>query len=130
MHQSIDRFFAYLLENTKGALPAWLSKVQVNILPVNNKYHSDYANYVKKRLEENLLTNNKYNNINKILNDEVSKFLSLYFNATNYTSDIQKLKEDIKAYNDLNIKYDKYIKDSNENNDNEIYNYLINKTQK
>ena len=50
---SIDRFFAYLLENTKGALPAWLSKVQVNILPVNNKYHSDYANYVKKRLEEN-----------------------------------------------------------------------------
>lgn len=50
---SIDRFFAYLLENTKGALPAWLSKVQVNILPVNNKYHGDYANYVKKRLEEN-----------------------------------------------------------------------------
>lgn len=98
------------------------------------KFKNDYDRYkeIKKRLEENLLTNNKYNNRIETLNDEISKFLSLYFNATNYTSDIQKLKEDIKAYNDLNIKYNNYIKDSNENNeaikeiDIEIFNILSN----
>ncbi len=40
---SIDRFIAYYLEETKGALPLWLSPVQVNIIPVNNQYHLDYA---------------------------------------------------------------------------------------
>ena len=50
---SIDRFVAYLLENTKGALKTWLAPVQVNILPVNNNYHLDYANEVKKLLELN-----------------------------------------------------------------------------
>ncbi|MDD5979481.1 MAG: threonine--tRNA ligase [bacterium] len=50
---SIDRFVAYLLENTKGALKTWLAPIQVNILPVNNNYHLDYANEVKKLLELN-----------------------------------------------------------------------------
>ena len=50
---SIDRFIAYLLENSKGALKCFLSPVQVNILPVNNNYHLDYANEVKKILELN-----------------------------------------------------------------------------
>jgi len=40
---SIDRFIAYYLEETKGSLPTWLSPVQVNILPVNNAYHKEYA---------------------------------------------------------------------------------------
>lgn len=40
---SVDRFIAYYLEETKGALPTWLSPVQVNILPVNNDYHLKYA---------------------------------------------------------------------------------------
>jgi threonyl-tRNA synthetase len=38
---SIERFIAILLENTGGALPAWLSPVQAIILPIterNNKY--------------------------------------------------------------------------------------------
>ena len=50
---SIDRFIAYLLENSKGALKCFLSPVQVSILPVNNNYHLDYANDVKKILELN-----------------------------------------------------------------------------
>ena len=50
---SIDRFIAYLLENSKGALKCFLSPVQVSILPVNNNYHLDYANEVKKILELN-----------------------------------------------------------------------------
>ena len=40
---SIDRFIAYYLEETKGALPLWLAPTQINILPVNNEYHLEYA---------------------------------------------------------------------------------------
>lgn len=49
---SIDRFIAYYLEETKGALPVWMSPVQVNILPVNNKYHEEYAKEVYNKLIE------------------------------------------------------------------------------
>ncbi len=40
---SLDRFIAYILEETKGHLPLWLSPVQINILPVRNEYHLEYA---------------------------------------------------------------------------------------
>lgn len=50
---SLDRFIAYLLEETKGALPLWLSPVQVNVIPVNNKYHLDYAKELYELLKEN-----------------------------------------------------------------------------
>lgn len=33
---SLDRFMAYILEETKGNLPTWLAPVQVRILPVKN----------------------------------------------------------------------------------------------
>ena len=33
---SIDRFMAYILEETKGNLPTWLAPVQVKILPIKN----------------------------------------------------------------------------------------------
>ncbi len=48
---SLDRFMAYIIEETKGAFPLWLSPVQVNILPVNNEYHLEYAKEVKEWLE-------------------------------------------------------------------------------
>lgn len=49
---SIDRFFAYYLEERKGALPLWLSPVQVSILPVNNEYHLEYAKKVESMLRD------------------------------------------------------------------------------
>lgn len=49
---SLDRFMAYILEETKGALPLWLSPTQVNIIPVNNEYHLEYAKILKEKLEE------------------------------------------------------------------------------
>ncbi len=49
---SIDRFIAYYLEETKGALPLWLSPVQVNIIPVNNTYHLEYATKIFTDLKE------------------------------------------------------------------------------
>ena len=50
---SLDRFLAFLLEETKGALPLWLSPVQVNIIPVNNEYHLRYACEIENILREN-----------------------------------------------------------------------------
>ena len=50
---SLDRFLAFLLEETKGALPLWLSPVQVNIIPVNNEYHLRYSKEIENMLREN-----------------------------------------------------------------------------
>src|SRR5574344_44388 len=50
---SLDRFIAFLLEETKGILPLWLTPVQVNILPVKNEFHLEYASKVKEALENN-----------------------------------------------------------------------------
>ena len=49
---SLDRFMAYILEETKGALPTWLSPVQVNIIPVNNNYHLEYAKEIYKMFKD------------------------------------------------------------------------------
>ena len=49
---SLDRFMAYILEETKGALPVWLSPVQANIIPVNNEYHLEYAKELFALLEK------------------------------------------------------------------------------
>ena len=40
---SLERFFGIIIENLGGAFPTWLAPVQVNLLPVNNNYHLDYA---------------------------------------------------------------------------------------
>ena len=50
---SLDRFIAFLLEETKGALPVWLAPVQVKVLPVNNEYQGEYAKEVYNFLKEN-----------------------------------------------------------------------------
>lgn len=55
LHRAIfgtfDRFTAFILEETKGALPLWLSPVQLNIIPVNNEYHLEYAEKLKNELD-------------------------------------------------------------------------------
>ena len=50
---TFDRFTAFVIEETKGAFPLWLSPVQVNIIPVNNELHLDYCYEIKNILEEN-----------------------------------------------------------------------------
>ncbi len=49
---TFDRFTAFLMEETKGAFPLWLSPVQVNIIPVNNDYHLEYSKEVYKELDD------------------------------------------------------------------------------
>jgi threonyl-tRNA synthetase len=47
---SLERFIGALIEHYAGALPVWLSPVQVQIVPVTEKQH-DYALEVMKSLE-------------------------------------------------------------------------------
>ncbi len=49
---SLDRFIAYILEEYKGALPLWLSPIEINIIPVNNEYHLEYAKKIYELLKK------------------------------------------------------------------------------
>ena len=49
---TFDRFTAFLLEETKGSLPIWLSPTQVNIIPVSNEHHLDYCREIESLLKE------------------------------------------------------------------------------
>ena len=46
---SLDRFMAYLIEETMGAFPAWLAPVQVKVLPVTDRA-GEYADQVEAKL--------------------------------------------------------------------------------
>ncbi len=50
---SLDRFIAFLLEETKGFLPLWLAPNQVKIIPVNNEYHLEYSKEILSQLKQN-----------------------------------------------------------------------------
>ena len=50
---SMERFIGILIEHYAGAFPLWLAPLQVNIIPVNNEYHLDYANVIKELLIDN-----------------------------------------------------------------------------
>ena len=52
IYGSIERFIGILIEHYGGAFPLWLSPVQINIIPVNNEYHLEYANKVSEMLKE------------------------------------------------------------------------------
>ncbi len=49
---SYERFMVLLLEQFKGVLPIWLSPVQVNIVPVNMKYHDEYCKKIFEILND------------------------------------------------------------------------------
>ena len=48
---SLDRFMAYLIEETMGAFPLWLAPVQVKILPITDRAN-DYGREIAAKLEE------------------------------------------------------------------------------
>jgi threonyl-tRNA synthetase len=50
---TMERFVAYLIEEYKGAFPAWLAPVQVQVIPVSPNVHGDYAQQVKEVLQSN-----------------------------------------------------------------------------
>jgi len=50
---TFDRFTAFLIEETKGAFPTWLSPVQVKVIPVNPEFQGEYASEITNYLKEN-----------------------------------------------------------------------------
>jgi len=50
---SLDRFIAFLIEETKGVFPLWLAPVQVKVIPVSLEYHQAYCDDLDKLLEAN-----------------------------------------------------------------------------
>ena len=56
LHRAIfgtfDRFTAFVIEETKGAFPTWLSPVQVNIIPVNPELHNEYSETLLEELKD------------------------------------------------------------------------------
>ncbi len=48
---TMERFVAFLIEEYKGAFPTWLAPVQVQVIPVSNDVHFDYAKSVQEKLQ-------------------------------------------------------------------------------
>ena len=48
---SLDRFMAYLIEETMGAFPCWLAPVQVKVLPVTDRA-AEYAREISSYLDD------------------------------------------------------------------------------
>ena len=48
---TIDRFTAFLLEETKGVLPLWLAPIQIVIIPVSNEHHGEYGKKILNLLK-------------------------------------------------------------------------------
>lgn len=71
---SFERFIGLLLEHYAGALPFWLSPVQVKIIPVSEN-HIDYALEIKEMLKEYRVEIDRNNDTigKKIRNGEMEK---------------------------------------------------------
>ena len=52
IYGSIERFIGILIEHFAGCFPLWMAPVQVNVIPVKNEYHLEYAEKIVKLLEE------------------------------------------------------------------------------
>ena len=49
---SLDRFVAFLLEETKGILPLWLAPQQAVVIPVSPEAHGEYAHHVVEEMRK------------------------------------------------------------------------------
>jgi len=73
---SYERFLVLLLEQFKGVLPIWLSPVQVNIVPVNIKYHDEYCKKIYNLLlDEDIRVN--YDDSKERMNKKMQESLNM-----------------------------------------------------
>ena len=49
---SMERFHGILIEHYAGAFPTWLAPTQVNIVPISNEKHVDFAEQVYKKMRD------------------------------------------------------------------------------
>jgi threonyl-tRNA synthetase len=53
IYGSLERFMGILTEHFAGAFPLWISPIQINVIPVNNEYHLEYAKGIRDLLIDN-----------------------------------------------------------------------------
>ena len=99
---SYERFIVLLLEQFKGVLPIWLSPVQVNIIPINVKYHDEYC----KKIYELLLNEN----IRVEYDNSLERFNKKLMNSNQMKNPINIIIGDKERDNNL-ISYKKYNSD-------------------
>ncbi len=46
----VKKFISTLIEHYAETFPLWLNPIQINVIPVNNEYHLEYANEVVEEL--------------------------------------------------------------------------------
>lgn len=72
-----ERFIATLLSQTKGVLPFWLMPNQVDIIPINNNLHFEYAKKINNEFAKNnirsQLKSNEERLAKKIRDSQTSK---------------------------------------------------------
>ncbi|MDD4733839.1 MAG: threonine--tRNA ligase, partial [Bacilli bacterium] len=51
VYGSLERFIGIITEHFTGAFPTWIAPVQVNIIPVKNEFHIEYAKEIKNVLD-------------------------------------------------------------------------------
>lgn len=49
---SMERFHGILIEHYAGAFPTWLAPAQVNIVPISNEKHTDFAEQVYRKMRD------------------------------------------------------------------------------
>lgn len=49
---SMERFHGILIEHYAGAFPTWLAPTQINIVPISNEKHIDFAEEVYRKMRE------------------------------------------------------------------------------
>ena len=49
---SMERFHGILIDHYAGAFPTWLAPTQVNIVPISNEKHVDFAEQVYKKMRD------------------------------------------------------------------------------
>ncbi len=52
IYGSIERFIGVLIEHFAGNFPLWMAPIGVNVIPVNNNYHLEYAKEITQILKE------------------------------------------------------------------------------
>ena len=73
---SYERFIMLILEQFKGVLPIWMSPVQVNIIPINVKYHDEYCKKIYNLLlEEDIRV--EYDNSKERMNKKIQESIRM-----------------------------------------------------
>ena len=122
LHRAIlgtfDRFTAFLLEETKGNLPTWLAPIQINIIPVNNEYHLDYAKEIEIFLKQNgfrVELDSREEKLSYKMRESQTKKIpfTLILGDKERDNDIEQIEEKIEEKKQLNYKNKKFLIENN-----------------